>query len=90
MREAIYDEHTDTWKHPWWANDHDDGSIPCRRTILGTVYVQPGSWLFGVAKDKVLNTPGYEVQNYYQHWLTFHVGPVTLTVEWFRDTEDTP
>jgi hypothetical protein len=38
-----------------------------------------------VAHEKVLNTPGYGVQNYYQHWLTFHVGPVQLIVEWFRD-----
>lgn len=87
MKEATYDEATDTWKRPWWANTQDDGNMPYRQLPFSlSLGLDWSTFLFGVKwesheeRHTCTNWPDYK-----QTWVTLNIGPLWIMHERFKD-----
>lgn len=83
MKEATYDEATDTWKLPWWANAKDDGNVPLRQHGPWSMAVTLNEWMFGVGTESWMNNPWGNCDYHHRH-TTIRFGPLWFVYESFK------
>jgi hypothetical protein len=87
VKEATYDEETDTWKRPWWANAHDDGNMPYRQLPFNLrLGIDLSEFLVGVRHESYQSEWYWQpTLNYRQTWITLHLGPLWIQHERYQE-----
>lgn len=85
MKEATYDEATDTWKLPRWANTIDDGNMPYRQLPRGLSFgIDWSRFVIGVENDSYISYPNKWAPQYKHTFVTFKLGPFWIVHERFK------
>jgi hypothetical protein len=86
VKEATYDEATDTWKIPWWANTQDDGNMPYRQLPFNlSLGFDWNTFLVGVKWESYLSYPCRFNPDYKQTWITLQLGPLWIMHERYKE-----